>query len=106
MCMTSEDMRMAAHHPGAQTERRGGAGPAGSLLGGKDPTGRFPSCDQSSLRIVPIPRVLVNSELLLLPNSSRKKDSSASFLLSPLTSMVMVLLVSPGRKVSAPDFAI
>jgi hypothetical protein len=28
---------------GAQTERRGGAGPVGGLLGGKDPTGRF-SC--------------------------------------------------------------
>src|SRR5438093_10589527 len=27
--------------PGAQTERRGGAGPVGGLLGGKDPTGRF-----------------------------------------------------------------
>jgi hypothetical protein len=26
---------------GAQTERRGGAGPAGGLLGGKDLTGRF-----------------------------------------------------------------
>jgi hypothetical protein len=26
---------------GAQTVRRGGAGPAGGLLGGKDPTGRF-----------------------------------------------------------------
>src|SRR5207244_5222665 len=26
---------------GAQTGRRGGAGPAGGLLGGKDPTGRF-----------------------------------------------------------------
>src|SRR5688572_18747148 len=26
---------------GAQTERRGGAGPAGGLLGGKDPAGRF-----------------------------------------------------------------
>ena len=25
----------------AQTERRGGAGPVGGLLGGKDPTGRF-----------------------------------------------------------------
>jgi hypothetical protein len=32
---------MAAHLPGAQTERRGGAGPAGGLLGGKDPAGRF-----------------------------------------------------------------
>jgi hypothetical protein len=29
MCMTSEDMRMAAHHPSEQSERRGGAGPAG-----------------------------------------------------------------------------
>src|SRR5262245_65970845 len=27
--------------PGAQTERRGGAGPVGGLLGGKDPTGRL-----------------------------------------------------------------
>ena len=26
---------------GAQTVRRGGAGPVGGLLGGKDPTGRF-----------------------------------------------------------------
>src|SRR5262249_56698321 len=26
---------------GAQTERRGGAGPVGGLLGGKDPTDRF-----------------------------------------------------------------
>ena len=30
--------------PGAQTERRGGAGPVGSLLGGKDPTGRYCFC--------------------------------------------------------------
>src|SRR5579859_3011858 len=29
------------HLPGAQTERRGGAGPVGGLLGGKDPTGRL-----------------------------------------------------------------
>ena len=29
--------------PSAQTERRGGAGPAGGLLGGKDPAGRFRS---------------------------------------------------------------
>jgi hypothetical protein len=28
---------------GAQTGRRGGAGPVGGLLGGKDPTGRFSS---------------------------------------------------------------
>src|SRR5262249_48109296 len=30
---------------GAQTERRGGAGPAGGLLGGKDPAGRFSTLD-------------------------------------------------------------
>jgi hypothetical protein len=28
-------------HPGAQTERRGDAGPVRGLLGGKDLTGRF-----------------------------------------------------------------
>src|SRR5262249_39005188 len=35
------------HSPGAQTERRGGAGPVRGLLGGKDPTGRF-LCGQLS----------------------------------------------------------
>jgi hypothetical protein len=35
-------MRSEFHwRPGAQTERRGSAGPVGGLLGGKDPTGRF-----------------------------------------------------------------
>ena len=57
---------------GAQTVRRGGAGPVGGLLGGQDPTGRFSlSADQSSFRIVPTPRFLAKSELLLLPNRSR-----------------------------------
>jgi hypothetical protein len=32
---------MAATVPGAQTERRGDAGPVRSLLAGKDLTGRF-----------------------------------------------------------------
>src|SRR5207248_9755255 len=36
--------------PGAQTERRGGAGPAGGLLGGKDPTGRFFRSQESGFR--------------------------------------------------------
>ena len=31
---------IAATYPGAQTERRGGAGPVGGLLGAKDLTGR------------------------------------------------------------------
>jgi len=48
---------------------------------------------QSSFRIVPVPRLLANIELLLLPNRSTKKVSSASFLLSPLTTMVMVFVV-------------
>jgi hypothetical protein len=52
--------------------------------------------DQSSFRIVPIPRILVTSALLLLSNKSTKNVSSASFLLSPLTTMVLVLVVSPG----------
>jgi hypothetical protein len=47
-------------------------GPAGGLLGGTDPTGRAVSpCDQSSLRMVPVPRLVVNSELPPLPNRSR-----------------------------------
>src|SRR5689334_9517994 len=50
----------------------------------------------------PIPRELVNSELPLLPNRSRKNVSSASFLLSPLASIVMVFVVSQGLKVSVP----
>src|SRR3954466_2265962 len=37
------------HLPGAQTERRGGAGPVGGLLGGKDPTGRFFSTSARSI---------------------------------------------------------
>lgn len=44
----------------------------GGLLGGKDPAGRFlRPHDQSSFRILPMLRFLVNSELLLLPNRSR-----------------------------------
>jgi hypothetical protein len=33
---------VTATFPGAQTERRGGAGPVRGLLGSKDPTGRSP----------------------------------------------------------------
>src|SRR5262245_18014697 len=39
---------------------------------------------QSSFKIVPMPRFLVISELLLLPNRSTKNVSSASLLPSPL----------------------
>src|SRR5262245_6979845 len=59
---------------------------------------RFP---QSSFRIVPRPRFLVRSALLVLPNRSRENVSLASFLLSPLTSSVMALVVSPGGVVLA-----
>ena len=34
-------MMATGDQSGAQTERRGGAGPVGGLLGGKDPTGRL-----------------------------------------------------------------
>src|SRR5262249_26886446 len=90
---------------GAGTWTRCRAG--GGLLGGKDPTGRFLLSlrGQSSFRIVPTPRLLVNSELPLLPNRSRKNVSFASFLLSPLTTIVMVFVVSPGAKVSVPLLA-
>ncbi len=69
--------------PCAQTERRGRVvkngsksvppiGPMRALLGRKDLTGRLLlACVQSSFSIVPMPRYLVNSELLLLPNRSR-----------------------------------
>jgi hypothetical protein len=36
--------------PGARAEPRGGAGPVGGLLGGKDPTGRFLVCPLSAVR--------------------------------------------------------
>ena len=56
---------------GAQTERRGGAGPVRGLLGGKGPTGRFLH-DQSSFRIVPTPgdRVMP-PKMLGSPNRTR-----------------------------------
>src|SRR5262245_26368260 len=38
---TACDGTASTHVAGAQTERRGGAGPVGGLLGGKDPTGRW-----------------------------------------------------------------
>src|SRR5262245_33812871 len=57
---------------------------------------------QSSFRIVPVPRLLVNSALLLLANRSTKNVLSASCLLSPLTTTVRILEVSPGLNVSVP----
>src|SRR5262245_31614208 len=60
---------------------------------------------QSSLRMEPMPRFLENRELLLLANRSRENVSSASFLLSPLTVLVMVFVLSPGAKVNVPDLA-
>ena len=50
----------------------------------------------------PVGRPELRNELPLFPNRSRKKYSLASFLLSPLTSTVMVFVVSPGWKVSVP----
>jgi hypothetical protein len=61
--------------------------------------------DQSSFRIVPMPRFLVNRALLLSPNRSTKNVSLDSAFLSRLTTMVIVLAVSPGANVSVPLLA-
>src|SRR5262249_3357534 len=102
-----------AFRRGGQGNRHGVSGPDGQAWPGRwglawrkrTPPAAFPSCDQSSFRIVPLPRRLENNELTLLLNRSRKNVSFASFLLSPLTSMVMAFHVSPGAKVSVPDLA-
>src|SRR5207249_4601441 len=49
---------------GAQTERRGGAGPVRGLLGGKDPTGRF--FRSSQVRSQPSPRLLAVGRIILV----------------------------------------
>ena len=52
---------VTATFPGAQTERRGGAGPVGGLLGGKDPSGRFASeslplqLHEQLVEVLPVP---------------------------------------------------
>ena len=61
--------------------------------------------DQSSFSFMPKPRFFVNSPLLLSPTGPSRTSRSASFLLSPLTSMVIVFVVSPGAKVSVPVLA-
>src|SRR5262245_56282152 len=83
---------------GAQTERRGGAGLAESLLGGKFPRAASVIRLQSSFRIVPMPRFLKKTACELSPYKSRKNVSAYSYLPSPLTSMEMVLDVWPGAK--------
>ena len=52
---------MTATSPGAQTERRGGAGPVRGLLGGKDFTGRISRsyANINSLEITFLNRLLV-----------------------------------------------
>src|SRR5262249_47893220 len=61
--------------PGTQTERRGGAGPVGGLLGGKDPTGRSVSgirnqgSGGSRIEFVPDSCLLTPDSCLLLPLS-------------------------------------
>ena len=59
---------------------------------------------RSSSRIVPRPRPSRISAADA-PDRLTKNVSSASLFLSPLTTMVIVLLVSPGAKVSVPDWA-
>jgi len=57
---------------GLRSDRVSGSCRAGEAFAGRDSlTGFLGGGDQSSFRIVPRPRFLVNSELLLLPNTSR-----------------------------------
>jgi hypothetical protein len=49
---------------GAQTERRGGAGPVGGLLGSKDPTGRLVGSGFFSLSLP------FQSQIVKFPNTS------------------------------------
>src|SRR5215210_924132 len=98
--------RVRDHGPARRPGRRGGAAAGGPRLGGNGPSDRLvPGRDQSSFWIVPVPRFLASRELPLLPNRSRENVSSASRLPSPLTSIVMVLVVSPGANVSVPALA-
>src|SRR5262245_36440497 len=61
---------------GAQTERRGGAGPVRGLLGGKDPTGRFFSGVRKQESGV---RGQQKPVEFLTPDSSYQSDPSLSF---------------------------
>src|SRR5262249_46881808 len=68
---------LCSHHaprdePGLVTRSVMATFAGGGLLGGKNPPAAFLGLrGQSSLRIVPVPRVFTNSELLLLSNRSR-----------------------------------
>ena len=86
-------------HEGKHTARVQSSQHAGGRYVSRSPQG------QSSFWMEPMPRFFENRALLLMPNRSRNKYSSASFLLSPMISIVMVFVVSPGAKVSVPDLA-
>jgi len=59
----------------------------------------------SSSKIVPVARATLMSELLLWRNRSTKKVSFDSLVRSPKITIAMVLVVSPGAKVTLPLFA-
>ena len=93
---------------GAQTERRGGAGPVGGLLGGKDPTGRFVQCrGQSSLQDRAEAKAPGDERVAAVAEQVEIEPliHPPLVLLSPITTMVIVFVVSPGAKVSVPDLA-
>src|SRR6266566_4900343 len=75
------------HQSGAQTERRGGAGPVRGLLGGKGPTGRF----LSSIN-------LYQSE----PSTSPPEGVTAAHQVTPLILGASVRTLPSARPTSMP----
>src|SRR5262245_21108064 len=102
MCIRSAASSQDARDVGHAGEHTAHVKP--SQHAGGRPAAR-PRADPSSLRMVPVPRFLVNGASLPLPNRSTQQVSLASCLRSPLTSMVIVVVVAPGAKVSVPVLA-
>src|SRR5262245_2947899 len=72
--------------PGAQTERRGGAGPVRGLLGGKDPTGRFVrtlSRNWLTVQSQQLPRAPNTSSLLVEASLARTAVSRSAHAIPP-----------------------
>ena len=73
------DIMVTATSPGAQTERRGGAGPVRGLLGGKDLTGRISRSYAN-----------INSLEITFLNRLRSVVSGQKYSMSPKTSSSLV----------------
>src|SRR5437899_11507401 len=87
--------------PGAQTERRGGAGPVRGLLGGKDLTGRF--FRSSQVRSQPSPRShAVGRIILVRAREDRAPPTELSSEITVLDDLAAVPGSQPGENL---DFA-